>query len=113
MNSVCRKNPTNLMILFYHLLKEGKYMTDIELVIKIPEKLYKDIQSLENVTWANGIYKAVHNGIPLSKEHGRLLDEKDILDTENNDGDWYDLTDMPDYIAGVKAIIEASSEEEE
>lgn len=88
-------------------------MSDIELVIKIPEKLYKDIQSLENVTWANGIYKAVHNGIPLSKGHGRLLDEKDILDTENNDGGWYDLTDMSEYIAGVKAIIEADKKESE
>lgn len=43
----------------------------------------------------------------LPKEHGRLLDEKDILDTENNSGGWYDLVDMPEYIAGVKAIMEA------
>ena len=52
----------------------------------------------------------IANGIPLPKGHGRLLDEKDILDTENNDGGWYDLTDMPEYIAGVKPIIEADEE---
>ena len=46
----------------------------------------------------------------LPKGHGRILDEKDILDTETNDGGWYDLVDMPEYIAGVKAIIEAESE---
>lgn len=46
----------------------------------------------------------------LPKGHGRILDEKDILDTETNDGGWYDLVDMPGYIAGVKAIIEAESE---
>lgn len=48
----------------------------------------------------------------LPKGHGRILDEKDILDTENNDGSWYDLVDMPEYIAGVPAIIEADKESE-
>lgn len=46
----------------------------------------------------------------LPKGHGRILDEKDILDIKSNDGGWYDLVDMPEYIAGVKAIIEAESE---
>lgn len=49
----------------------------------------------------------------LPKGHGRLIDEKDILDTENNSGGWYDLVDMPEYIAGVKAIIEADNAESE
>ena len=57
--------------------------------------------------------KAITNGTPLPKAHGRILDEKDILDTENNDGGWYDLADMPEYIAGVKAIIEADKVESE
>ena len=52
----------------------------------------------------------IANGIPLPKGHGRILDEKDILDIENNGGGWYDLTDMPEYIAGVKAIIEEDKE---
>lgn len=54
--------------------------------------------------------KAIRKGTPLPKGHGRILDEKDILDTENNDGGWYDLVDMPEYIAGVEAIIEADNE---
>lgn len=50
---------------------------------------------------------AFNNSTLLPEGHGRILDEKDILDTENNGGDWYDLYDMPAYIVGVKAIVEA------
>ena len=45
-------------------------MTDIELVIKISEEKYKDIQSRD---WKNGgrcfseVWKAIHNGKPLPK----------------------------------------------
>lgn len=87
-------------------------MADIELVIKIPEESYKATcngymlpSDVENVV------QGIKNGTPLPKGHGRLIDEKDILDTENNDGGWYDLVDMPEYIAGVKAIIEADKED--
>ena len=51
-------------------------MADIELVIKISEETYKDIQSLD---WKNGErwyseeWKAIHNGTPLPKGHGRLI----------------------------------------
>lgn len=47
------------------------------------------------------------------KGHGRLLDEKEILASEEHDGCWYDLVDMPDYIAGVPAVIEADKAESE
>lgn len=52
-------------------------MADIELVIKIDEKMYKDIQSHD---WKNGErwyseeWRAIHNGTPLPKGHGRLID---------------------------------------
>jgi hypothetical protein len=82
----------------------------MQIVIDIPEGNYKAICETKNV-WEREpkqiIYLAIANGTPLPKGHGRILDEKDILDTENNDGGWYDLVDMPEYIAGVKAIIEA------
>lgn len=79
----------------------------MQVVIDIPESIYETIKEEEV---GNVVYKAIKNGTPLPKGHGRLLDEKDILDTENNDGGWYDLFDMPDYIAGVKAIIKADKE---
>ena len=90
-------------------------MTDIELVIKIHEDTYKDIikngfiydEDNEVVT------HAIKNGTPLPKGHGRVLDEKDILDIEKNKGWMYDLFDMPDYIADVSAIIEADKSESE
>lgn len=91
-------------------------MADIELVIKISEETKEQIIALTNVGESfppklqERIVRAIINGTPLQKGHGRILDEKDILDTENNSGGWYDLVDMPEYIAGVKAIIPADKE---
>ena len=54
----------------------------VELVIKIPEETYKDIQSHD---WKNGgrwyseEWEAIHNGTPLPKGHGRLKDEDEIV----------------------------------
>lgn len=85
----------------------------MQVVIDINENLYKAIKDNEFNIYGGRVYKMIRNGVPLSKGHGRILDEKDILDTENNDGGWYDLTDMTEYIAGVKAIIEADNGNEE
>ena len=84
----------------------------MQIVIDIPEK-YKDLLDKGEADGSirKSILLAVSNGTPLPKGHGRILDEKDILDTKNNDGGWYDLVDMPEYIAGVKAIIEADKEQ--
>ena len=91
-------------------------MADIELVINISEKLYEDIKKHGLCGYCSDreiVSEAIASGMPLPKGHGRILDEKDILDTKNNDGGWYDLVDMPEYIAGVKAIIDADKEQEE
>ena len=68
-------------------------MADIELVIKISEELYRDIQSLD---WKNGgrwlseEWTAIHNGTPLPKGH-RFIDADEILNhafiTEDEEGD--------------------------
>jgi len=85
---------------------------NIELFIKIDENTYNNfIHNEYSRADVIAIHTALMNGTPLSKGHRRILDEKDILDTKNNDGGWYDLVDMPEYIAGVKPIIEAESEE--
>jgi hypothetical protein len=92
-------------------------MADIEVVIKIPEEEYKRFVKAprtatfdECISDRKVLVTAIANGTPLPKGHGRILDEKNILDIENNSGGWYDLVDMPEYIAGVKAIIVAESE---
>ena len=59
-------------------------MAYIELVIKIPEDVYKHIQSLDwknTRRWYSEEVKAIHNGTPLPKGHGRLIDAEKLLDT--------------------------------
>ena len=52
-------------------------MADIELVIRISEEKYKDIQGRD---WKNGKkwfseeWQAIHNGTPLPKGHGRKFE---------------------------------------
>lgn len=89
----------------------------MQIVIEIDDNEYLGIKNYpDNITSypvTIHLYDAVRTGTPLPKGHGRILDEKDILDTENNNGGWYDLVDMPEYIAGVKPIIVADRAESE
>lgn len=51
-------------------------MADIELVVKIPEELYKATQIIE-VKYEDTIQiplEVIANGIPLPKGHGRIVD---------------------------------------
>lgn len=86
----------------------------MKIVIDIPDKIYNAFHKGNWSATYDGkkIRDIVMRGTSLPKGHGRILDEKDILDVKNNDGGWYDLVDMPEYIAGVKAIIEADKEYE-
>lgn len=62
-------------------------MEDVELVIKIPEKLYKHIMSMQLYITGrrNGktslaiILAVIKNGTPLPKGHGRLIDADAVL----------------------------------
>lgn len=85
-------------------------MADIELVIKLSEETYKDIQSHDwknAERWFSEEWKAIHNGTPLPKGHGRLIDADVMWDSyHSNDYDFYEaLDDAP-------TIIEAESEGE-
>lgn len=54
-------------------------MTDIELVIKIPEEKYNMIKNkMYCGIYDAEVYNAIDNGKPLPKSHGRLIDEKDL-----------------------------------
>jgi len=60
-------------------------MADIELVIKIPEEIYKASQILD-VKYEDTIQiplKVIANGTPLPK-HGRLIDAGEFVDVLNN-----------------------------
>ena len=62
-------------------------MEDIELVIKMPERIYNHIMSMQfyipgsrnGKSLLEEILKAIRTGTPLSKGHGRLIDEIEIL----------------------------------
>lgn len=101
-------------------------MADIELVIKIPEEIYKASQILD-VKYEDVIQiplKVIANSTPLPKEHGRLGDldalEKEMIGGINAglmiDGyeDYSNINDMDDCLELVKyadTIIEADNEE--
>lgn len=60
-------------------------MTDIELVIKIPEEEYKRLVYID-------IFKLrgyIENGTPLPKRHGNLVDVKEVVKLANESKDIY------------------------
>ena len=111
-------------------------MTDIELVIKMPEKIYKHIMSMQfyiprsrsgkSISILEDILKAIRNGTPLPKGHGRLGDldillnkamkhRKSYMEAELGDSSYcrgklhaYEL--YVEEVENVDAIIEAEKE---
>ena len=82
-------------------------MADIELVIKIDEKLYETSKTLPD--YMCGAYqRAIINGKPLSKNHGRLIDA-DALLKEHLLAD-YDCRITRAGIEFAPTIIEAEKE---
>lgn len=53
-------------------------MADIELVIKIPEEVYKKAQEIPNAQW-DAVWLAIKHGSQLPKGHGRLIDADAVL----------------------------------
>ena len=60
----------------------------MQLVIDIPEDLYKGIEgqdgSLETEYICDKLMKAIDNGTPLPKGHGKLKDENEIFECIRN-----------------------------
>jgi len=98
-------------------------MADIELVVKIPERLWTKQLTVDNYI---EVVNAVANGTPLPKGHGRLGDldelEKDIINgiRSGNYEEGYEqyghINNMDDCVECVKfapTIIEADKTESE
>ena len=86
-------------------------MADIELVIKIPEEMYKWVNDVNKFFDGYGIsdfIDLVKNGIPLPKGHGRLIDmkklQKFVSDYTEHDAVQLIFADREDYLP---TIIEA------
>lgn len=101
-------------------------MADIELVIKIPEKVYKSILDINALgCGVSDIKNIIRNCTPLPKGHGRLGD-LDALETEMVNGikagnydegyeTFTNINNMDDCVKCVKyadTIIEADEESE-
>ena len=103
-------------------------MTDIELVIKMDEKLIEWIDKYyNNIKGFNGkkigmVVDAIKNGKPIPKGHGRLIDiskiEKDRIEKDNpiiyltTDGNYTEAVSL-DYLNDLPTIIEADKAESE
>lgn len=93
----------------------------VELVIKIPKDTYTDI--IESGYIEHGYIwdedkeeaiRAIKNGTPLPKGHGRLIDENDVVKIYDIDANvWWEnaLGDIKDKEL-VPTIIEADTESE-
>ena len=81
----------------------------MEIVIKIDDERYKDIQRIAEVQLDRGRFQTaeqiIANGTPLPKGHGRLIDEEQIP----GDGGW----DFSDRLMLTPTIIEADKAESE
>ena len=91
----------------------------IELIIKIPEEIYKDImthnremrESGKSAYYFEGL---IQNGIPLYKGHGRIADMdeaiKCIEDVKGEDAIW--AINLIEWACSKRTIIEADKENE-
>ena len=81
-------------------------MADIELVIKIPEELYNNIQKGCGIYPYRLVYEAMRKGTPLPKRHGDLIDRNELLKQP------MDIANYPsNYVKIAQSIIEADKSE--
>ena len=86
-------------------------MSEIELIIKIPNKLYEECKRLGDSR--DTLFEAIRNGTPMPKGHGRLIDAdklNDLMKFEVSDG-------INEYgclmlVKQAPTIIEANKERE-
>ena len=79
-------------------------MADTTLIIEIPDHLYKLLMEFPSDsnegTIENVLMKAVENGIPLKKGHGKIVDANRVLENGDN---W----EVETALMQTEAIIEA------
>lgn len=91
-------------------------MADIELVVKIPERIHYGIEKGITVNGSKAsqiLIDAVKNGIPLPKGHGRLIDASNLLTITDYDGENEKSYVLCNEIDNALTIIEADKTESE
>lgn len=85
----------------------------MQIVIEIPEEVYKNIQSgkfwLDSGLTLSNAYDFIKNGIPLPKEHGDLIDRSKIYkaipaEEDNVTGQGMTYEEMNAYNDGINAM---------
>lgn len=85
-------------------------MKEVELVIKIPKKMY---ESVMNGTYCGTLYQELKNGTPLPKGHGRLIDADALLKDVRDNSESYFADDFAhEWVDVAPTIIEADEVEE-
>ena len=85
--------------------KVRKQMKEVELVIKIPEKIY---ESIMDGTYCGTLYQELKNGTILPKGHGRLIDADALLKDVRDNSESYFADDFAhEWVDVAPTIIEA------
>lgn len=82
-------------------------MADVELVIKIPKEIYKDIKEHGLCGYCSDreiVTEAIQNGTPLPKGHGDIVDIEKLVDMFW-DGNSMEITKYD--LSVIEPIIEA------
>lgn len=96
-------------------------MADIELVVKVPEEIYKDLMAYyrerpNDFKSANYFERLVLNGKPIPKGHGDLIDRRELKKEVYTTTEWNGDIHRIIYEASIddaKPIIEADTEDKE
>lgn len=95
--------------------KRGIKMSNIELVIKIPEEDFERCKKRFQMR-IDIMGDAIANGTPLPKGHGDLIDRKDLdittITTDDYSGNEVIDVVLKEDVDGASAIIEADKGEE-
>lgn len=86
----------------------------MQIVIDIPEETYEWISRSGFVAEEDSqeIGEAIHQGIPLPKGHGRLIDADELKTHKYYDGRAHEKAVAVAFIDWAETIIEADKEEE-
>ena len=79
----------------------------MQIVIDIPDEIYKDIESRDwkNPIWArDSLMRYIHEGVILPKHHGRLIDVNRLMRVDH--------IILESQVDNAPTIIEATEEEE-
>ena len=86
----------------------------MQIMIDIPEEDYKNVNRIVDRGLGTNVDKAIKNGTPLPKHHGRLIDA-DALNLEKEVSmadDWKTAHEIANCIKYAPTIIEADAERE-